>query len=160
MHSTWCLLYTFFCHAGTGPSGNISLHCWQSEHKIYTTLRYQKVLSLAGVWQSRIAMGLITETAYHHCSDYNKLNPSLAKATLVQCTRSQSFLKASKPCHVGTHWIALTEYSQMSTYLTGFQVICIILYWQNKLPAATISLSQHSFSSAKLRKLRKWHFCG
>ena len=26
-----------------------------------------------------------------------------------------------KPCHVGTHWIALVEYSQMSTHLLGFQ---------------------------------------
>ena len=28
--------------------------------------------------------------------------------------------KPSKPCHVGTHWIALAEYSQMSTHLPGF----------------------------------------
>ena len=27
----------------------------------------------------------------------------------------------SKPCHVGIHWIALTEYSQMSTHVPGFQ---------------------------------------
>ena len=31
------------------------------------------------------------------------------------------FWKPSKPCHVGVHWIALTEYSQMSTYMLGFQ---------------------------------------
>ena len=29
--------------------------------------------------------------------------------------------KPSKPCHVGIHWIALTEYSQMSTHLPGFR---------------------------------------
>ena len=29
--------------------------------------------------------------------------------------------KPSKPCHVGIHWIALTEYSQMSTHMPGFQ---------------------------------------
>ena len=29
--------------------------------------------------------------------------------------------KPSKPCHVGTHWIALAEYSHMSTHLPGFQ---------------------------------------
>ena len=27
----------------------------------------------------------------------------------------------SKPCHVGIHWIALTEYSKMSTHLPGLQ---------------------------------------
>ena len=27
----------------------------------------------------------------------------------------------SKPCHFGIYWIALTEYSQMSTHVPGFQ---------------------------------------
>ena len=29
--------------------------------------------------------------------------------------------KASKPCHVGIHFIAVIEYSQMSTHVPGFQ---------------------------------------
>ena len=29
--------------------------------------------------------------------------------------------KPSKPCHVGIHWIALTEYCQMRTHVPGFQ---------------------------------------
>ena len=29
--------------------------------------------------------------------------------------------KSSKPCHVGTHWIAVAEYFQMSTHWPGFQ---------------------------------------
>ena len=33
----------------------------------------------------------------------------------------KNFRKTSKPCHVGIHWIALAEYSQMSTYVPGFQ---------------------------------------
>ena len=48
---------------------------------------------------------------------------------------SKDFWKPSKPCCVGTHWISLTEYSQMSTHLPGFRpyfsVFCIILYWPN-----------------------------
>ena len=36
------------------------------------------------------------------------------------------FVKTSKTCHVGTHLIALTEYSQMSTHMPGFSaLICI-----------------------------------
>ena len=35
----------------------------------------------------------------------------------------QKMCKASKPYHVGTHWIALAEYSQMSTSMPGFQSI-------------------------------------
>ena len=33
----------------------------------------------------------------------------------------KDFWKSSKPCHVGTHWKALAEYSQMSTHLLGFR---------------------------------------
>ena len=29
--------------------------------------------------------------------------------------------KPSKPCHIGMHWIALAEYSQMNTQVSGFQ---------------------------------------
>ena len=29
--------------------------------------------------------------------------------------------KPSKPCHIGIHWVALTECSQMSTHVPGFQ---------------------------------------
>ena len=50
------------------------------------------------------------------------LNPSNPKATFVQITRIQRFLKTFQPCHVGIHWKALAECSQMSTYVPGFQV--------------------------------------
>ena len=33
----------------------------------------------------------------------------------------KDFWKTSKPCHVGIHWIALPEYSHMSTHSLGFQ---------------------------------------
>ena len=45
------------------------------------------------------------------------------------------FRKPLKPCHVGIHWKALTEYLHMSTHLPGFRsflrVFWIILYWPN-----------------------------
>ena len=48
--------------------------------------------------------------------------PCNAVATFIQSTRTQFlFKKSSKPCHVGIHWIALAEYSQMSTHVPGFQ---------------------------------------
>ena len=34
----------------------------------------------------------------------------------------KDFLKPSKPGHFGIHWIALAEYSQMSTHVPGFQL--------------------------------------
>ena len=33
----------------------------------------------------------------------------------------KDFWKTSKLCHAGIHWKALTEYSQMSTHMPGFQ---------------------------------------
>ena len=73
-------------------------------------------------------------------TDFNKLltssiYPSNAQATYIQSTRTQRFLTTSKPCHVGIHTKALTDYSQMRTNAPGFQfifkVFCIILYWPN-----------------------------
>ena len=46
---------------------------------------------------------------------------SNAESTSVQRQGRNNFWKPSKPCHVGIHWIPLTEYSQMSTHLKGFQ---------------------------------------
>ena len=57
-----------------------------------------------------------------------------AEVTSIQSTRTQRFLKPSKPCHVGIHWIALTAYSRMNIKVPGFQsffVFCVILHWPN-----------------------------
>ena len=35
--------------------------------------------------------------------------------------RCKDFWKRFKPCHVGIHWLALAECSQMSTHMSGFQ---------------------------------------
>ena len=47
------------------------------------------------------------------------IHPSNAEATSVQ--RTSSSWKPIIPCQVGIHWIALAEYSQMATRVTGFQ---------------------------------------
>ena len=49
------------------------------------------------------------------------LNPSNAEATFVRSTLTQNSWKPSKPCHVGIHWKALAEQSQMSTHLPGLR---------------------------------------
>ena len=48
------------------------------------------------------------------------INPCNAEATFVQRTRVILF-KPLKPFHVGIHWIVLSEYSQVSTHMPGFQ---------------------------------------
>ena len=56
------------------------------------------------------------------------VNPSNAETTFVQSTRMQRSLNSSNPCHVGIHWKALTEYSQMSTLVPGFQSFSVFLH--------------------------------
>ena len=54
--------------------------------------------------------------------DDTRLNSSNAEATFFQSTEGgKHFRKPSKAYHVGIHWIALAEYSQMSTHVPGFQ---------------------------------------
>ena len=47
------------------------------------------------------------------------LNHSNADALFVQSTRTQRFLKVSKPCHVGIH--CNTAHSQVNTHMPGFR---------------------------------------
>ena len=55
----------------------------------------------------------------------------------------KDFWKPSKSCHVGIHWIALAEYSQMSTYLPGFPVIfqLFVSFWVAKLDTSSIRVN-------------------
>ena len=51
-----------------------------------------------------------------------KVNPFDAEATfLSKAQECKDFGKPLNPCHVGIHWIALAEHSQMSTHLQWFQ---------------------------------------
>ena len=49
------------------------------------------------------------------------INPLMLSLLSSNVQGPKDFWKPSKPCHVGIHWIALTEYSQMSTHMPGFQ---------------------------------------
>ena len=51
------------------------------------------------------------------------------------------FEKKSNPCHVGIHWIFLTEFSQMSTYVPGFQSFSGLLHDLVLAILATSSIS-------------------
>ena len=49
------------------------------------------------------------------------INPSNPDSTSSKAQGGKDFRKSNKPCHDGIHWIALTEYSQISTHPAGFQ---------------------------------------
>ena len=54
--------------------------------------------------------------------------------------RCKYFWKPSKPCHVGTHWIALAKCSQMSTHMPGFQSFSSFLHRFEMAKLATSSI--------------------
>ena len=66
-------------------------------------------------------MVLFTPLTTQNSHNASPLNPFNAEATFSKSTRTQKFWKPSKPCHVGIRWIALAEFSWMSTYLPGFR---------------------------------------
>ena len=45
----------------------------------------------------------------------------MLRLLLPKAQGRKDFWKSSKPYHVGTHWIALAEYSQISTHMPGLQ---------------------------------------
>ena len=70
---------------------------------------------------------------------YLFFNLFIAEAILSKEQRRLDFQKPPKPWHVGIHWIALAEYSHISTMYQGFshlfKFFCIIFYRPNKPPA-------------------------
>ena len=52
---------------------------------------------------------------------FNPLTLPMLRLLSPEAQGRKDFWKASNPCHVGIHWIALAEYSQMSTHMPGFQ---------------------------------------
>ena len=49
------------------------------------------------------------------------VNPPNAEGTSSKAQRHKDFREPFKSCHVGLYWIALVEYSQMSTDMPLFQ---------------------------------------
>ena len=61
----------------------------------------------------------LTWPMYSHTNDV-LLNLPMLRLLSSNAQERKYFWKPSKPCHVGIHWITLTEYSQMSTHMSGF----------------------------------------
>ena len=71
----------------------------------------------------------------------------------------KDFWEPSKPCHVGTHWKVLSEYSQMRTNVPVFQsfflkFFCILLYWSNQPPAAWRCFTRPQYCSKERWKIQ------
>ena len=64
---------------------------------------------------------ILLENIKYHLNEIIALTLPMLRLLLSKTQEHQHFEKTSKPCHVGIHWVALTEYSQMSTHMPGFQ---------------------------------------
>ena len=67
----------------------------------------------------------------------------------------KAYWKPFKPCHVGIHWIAFTECSQMSTHVPGFQYFfqffCILFVLDKLAPSSMrVKVSQNQAISKEL----------
>ena len=81
------------------------------------------------------------------CQGFGHFSGFLHNFVLANLATSSIRVRAFKPSHVCFHWIALAEYSQMSSHVPGFQsffsFFCNILYW----PLATSSVRVKAFNS-------------
>ena len=80
----------------------------------------------------------------------------MLRLLLSKAQERKDSLKPPKPCHVGIHWIALTEHSQMSTHMAGFQSVFRFLHHFifAKLPTSSIRVNKMviKFEGSKIKK--------
>ena len=60
-------------------------------------------------------------------------NPSISEVTFVQSKRWQLSWKPSKICHIGIHWKALAEHSQMSTQVPRLQSYFFLFFLRHSV---------------------------
>ena len=67
--------------------------------------------------------------------------------------KRKDFKKISKLCRIGIHWIALAEFSQMSTHKPGFQSFFRFLHHFVLAKLATSSISVNLFTSGNVHMI-------
>ena len=77
-------------------------------------------------WPATVALWGFHTSRHQNCSRRPGKNHRSLTLTLLRLRSSKGqghndFWKASKLCHIGIHWKALAEFSQMRTHLAGFQ---------------------------------------
>ena len=89
---------------------------------------YKLILYL--IWPYESWLEFDTIKRYRYCYRYRfkkccmasfySLTLLMLRLLLSKAKGRKDYCKQSKPCHVGIHWKALAEYSQMSTHVAGF----------------------------------------
>ena len=113
----------------------------QNQEKIYThnALQFRKlivcnIMSIASyIWSSK--------------DQRKSLNLPMLRPLQSKGQGHKDLWKSSEPCHVGIHWIALTEYSQMSTHNSqSFSIFSAFLCHLILVKLATSSISVNNVS--------------
>ena len=100
--------------------------------------RQTGTLSRVGVCSGRFVVCVLLTEDERRVFDW--LNHPMRRLLSSKGQGCKVFWKPYKPCHVGMHWIALTEYSQMSTHVPGLQSsLSFSLHYVELAKLATIS---------------------
>ena len=83
--------------------------------RVFILLNFINILFFTFWWYPTLLIGHLQSPS----QDF--LTLPMLRLLLSKAQGHNDFWKPSEPCHVGVHWIALAEYSQMSTHLPGFQ---------------------------------------
>ena len=121
----------------------------------------QLYLLISGITAWAALNGTVMNRYIYHStgSDRNVyLTLIILRLLSSKALRSQNLWKPSKPCNVGTHLIALTKFSQMSTHLPGFQSFFRTkVPWSGIEPATYWLLVWHLTNWATLSPFRHSH---
>ena len=109
-----------------------SMRDCMTQQEIQLSFKYQH--------NATVNTSLITRHYFLSCSLPCKVFILMMLNLFYPSHSSTEMWQLPKPCHVGTHWKALAEYSQVSTHLPGFQSFLRILYHFVLVKSATSSI--------------------
>ena len=95
----------------------LSNYLWYSPviwHELFNYLWYSPV-----IWHEFFNYLWYSPVIWHQLFNYLWYSPVIWHQLFHW---KADFWKTSKPCHVGIHWIALAEFSQVSTHMPGLQL--------------------------------------
>ena len=96
----------------------------EPEKRLFWWYLSDKSIFLDKLWMERVGPN---STCYFPRNILEVLTLPMLRLFSSKAQWRKTFWKTYKPCHVGIHWIALTEYPITRVYVI-FQVFCIILY--------------------------------
>ena len=123
----WLLAVSYYCSSSCTGCPGMWERCTRPGPPYWRGETRKNVSPLSNIWPSaRVRkFGRVLSVV---TIQYLDLILPMLRLLLLKAKGRKDSLKPPKPCHVGIHWIALPEYSQMSTYLPGFSYFPAFLH--------------------------------